>query len=239
MFYKGPVNNLIGILFYFPAWLWFLKTLVMLYIFNYIYNHLPNKIIWGYFFILCLLIYPFATNFYWFIRVLLNPETNFPHWGITGFFTMYSIVYYLLPQYLSQMINVRVCIILILIGFIINFFVVYVYSNFFKAIQDNGNALFPTFGTLLITIGIWKVFKNYEGSLIFTKTIKRLITFFCDNTLGIYIFHLPIIFAFKYLIVEPVNFLSGIAICVVILILSTLISSTIKLSKLGSFLLSL
>ena len=212
------------------GWFWFLKTLAFLYIFNYIFNHLSNKDFWGKLIIILLLIYPFATNLLWVFLAFFNPNIVIPAWGITGLFTLYSLVYYLSSKYFSKNLNILTCIILIILGLILNYFEVFVYSNIFKRIQDNVNAFFPTYAALFITLGIWNIFRNIKFN--FSTTIfGNFICYIGKNALGIYILHIPIILFFRRFITGTLTGLEGILICLLILFLATSISSLIKSIK--------
>lgn len=207
------------------GWLWFLKTLAFLYVFNYIFNHIPNKELWAKIFIFALLIFPFGTNLIWVFVIFFHPNIPLPSWGLTGFFTLYSIVYYLAPIYFFRNLYWVWNVLLIIVGLSLNTFEVFVYSNTFHNLQDNVNAFFPTIGTLLMTFGIFNIFRNINNH---SNNFANFIRWIGRNTLGIYILHLPFISLLKAFANIEFSFFNGIIICFIILILSAISSSIIK-----------
>lgn len=232
------INAILNYFQYNLVWFWFLKTLAFIYIFNYFYNRFPFSELTGKVIIFLLLIFPFSTNLLWVFIIYYNPDITLPRWGLSGFFTLYSIVYYLSSKYFQLIYKWPITIILILFGLALNTFEVYVYSNYFHHLQDNVNAFFPTIGTLLMTIGIFNLVKRlviyipYFRFLAFVQWVGK-------NTLGIYIFHMPIILFLRRLIPVSVNIIVGIILCVFILLLSTFISQVIKSYRVSNWLLKI
>lgn len=117
-------------------------------------------------------------------------------------------------------------VIYLIIGLILIYFEVYVYSNFYGKIYDGVNSSFPTIGALCVTIGIYQIMSSikYNSESIFVKGLS----FLGGNCLGIYIFHLPLIIVFRDLYKEELNILTAIAVSITIVILSSVIYNYIK-----------
>lgn len=209
---------------------WFFKTLAFLYLFNFAVHRLPEKwsttvktlIFSG------LLLFPFLSNLLWVIAKLILADISVPTWGHTGVFTLYSIVYYLLPSIVPSSLRLSnpVSILLIAIGLALNFLEVYVYSNAYLQLIDNVNGLFPTIGALCISVGVWCLIKNnYKAD---STGYVRLVNWIGSNALGVYIFHIPLIYALKNWFQPPMNPALGIIACIMIAILASLINTLIK-----------
>lgn len=165
---------------------WFLFTLAFIYPIAYVfqkYNSIRNIVL------LVLLIIPFLSNFCWDLALFFGGKSIIlPSWGHTGFLTLYSLVYYYLGRFFSrQHIHIVYSVVLVLVGLLFVNFEVYVMSNYYHDVYDGVNACFPTIGALLMSIGIFFLFKDYHPR---TKLVSKVISVVGRNTLGIYIYHL-------------------------------------------------
>lgn len=182
-FFNIPLLNTI---IDFRNFYWFLYTLATLYpIVFFLQKHLVlrNSILFS----LCL--FPFLSNFVWDIVIFVRGNDIFlPLWGHTGFFTLYSLIYYYLGRFSSRIfVNRYICILLAVVGLLLINFEVYSMSNYFHEVYDGVNACFPTVGALLLSLGLFLLLKDYQPKPIFFSKIISLIG---GNTISIYIFHL-------------------------------------------------
>lgn len=215
---------------------WFLGTLSIVYLVSIVlhkYTHLR------YFFLIFLLFFPFLYNFIWDIFLFLSPSFDSFKVTHTGFFTLYAIFYYYLGDYLREH---QICSCysfgLILLGLILINFEVVTMSNHYHAIYDGVNSSFPTLGALAISVGIFSLFKD----VCFTDGILRnVVSFVGQNTMGIYIFHVFVIFLlrqFSSSFISNINYLSALFLSVVIILFTAFLSSIIRHSRVA-FLLTL
>lgn len=216
---------------------WFFKTLIILYIFNYIRSEINvrfrEKI--DYFVVSTLIIFPFCTNLYWVLAKFLYPEIEIPSWGRTGLFTLYSLVYYLSGNVFKFRIPTIICILFIIAGLGLNTFEVYVYTNSTLSLSDNVNSSFPTIGALLITLGLWKL----AVQIIECHYHNAFIEWIGRNSLGIYIFHIPIIAFIRVLYPDTMPFFVGILVAFIIMLLAASINTVLKKVPYINFLLRL
>lgn len=178
-----------SILIKFPRW--FLITLIGLYIIYPILKYFfdNNKNIY-YLIIAFFLIMPFIYNFIIFLGISFDiKKLNFL--TRTGFFTLYSVVYFSLGGVLYNLNkkNPLLCIICFLFGLLLTTLEGYSYTNYNNAMFDNVNASFPTIGALIMCVGIFLFFKNININNI---NITNLITTISKNCFSVYLFHLPI-----------------------------------------------
>lgn len=205
----------------FPSW--FFKTLCILYFlfpfFQYFYAH-SKKI----YFSICgiILIFPYMYNFALMITQAIGlKEINFIGTTVpiaslerTGFFTLYSIVYFLLGPVLSKMKNSPVYIdfILIFSGLFLVVLECTIYTNLNNTMFDGVNAAFPTIGTLLLSVGMFLSFKKFSF-----KGIAKPLHFVCNGIFAIYISHNYIISILPSSFKEPliVSIIVTFVICIV------------------------
>lgn len=170
------------------SYYWFMYTLAILYVVSFILGKLPVWCRWCT--VAVLLIFPFATNLAWDIIILRDPSAIMPKWGHVGFFTLYSVVYLYLGDYLrhdSKHVNKWLMILPAVIGLGLLVIEAIAVTNYSHEPFDSGNYCFPTLGALLLTVALFVWVKDIhmkEGWL------KRYISFLADNSLGIYMFHL-------------------------------------------------
>ena len=193
--------------------LWFLQSLAVLYLFNIIWQKIKNYKFSKYIPI-AIFIYPFCVNLAFNVTTYFNITQQPVH---TGFFRLYSILYFLLPLYITDKYSIKSNFALI-IGLILIYFEVYVYSNFYGEIYDGVNSSFPTIGALCVTIGIYQILSSikYNSESIFIKGFS----FLGKNCLGIYIFHMPLIVLFKSIYSNDINMIAAIGVNVFIIILA-------------------
>lgn len=225
------VNNL----WYF----WFFKTLALLYVINFFINMTQIKMQLVNFMTSLLLVFPFTTNLFFVVISCLYPDFAIPSYGISGAWTLYSLVYfYLYITYPSQKKHCLINIGLILCGLILNFCELYIYTNKFDYLFDNVNSLFPTWSALFITCGIYHLIKFVDFSSL-SNRIKGLITLIGQNAISIYIFHIPYIVLLRHYYSGYCNVFLGGLFCILIFVFAFLTGLLIKKTKVGNFLLKL
>lgn len=181
----------------FPSW--FFKTLIILYIAFPLLQLIYRKKT-----LLCItcatvFIMPFMYNAVILIAKLIAPEFSFSLLGfsfsvkdlpVTGVFTMYSILYFLLGAVLSKKENLKtsVGITSALVGLALVVAECTVYTNIHNTMYDGVNAAFPTLGALLLATGIFITVKNMN----FNKTGK-ILSLFSTGILPIYLTHIFLI----------------------------------------------
>lgn len=182
-------------LFDFPSW--FFKTLFILYILFPFFQHLYEKKIKIYYLIiLMLLVFPFGYNAAILLaKLLLSNKTvyilgqtiDLKQLRVTGFFTMYSIAYFLLGPILAKL-KVRtiygVTTMIIGLGMIV--FECVSYTIMDGAMYDGVNAAFPTYGAMALSIGVFVTAKNV------VKTANKLTEIVRDQILAIYLLHMAV-----------------------------------------------
>lgn len=181
----------------FPSW--FFKTLCILYflfpIFQYIYNHSKKC-----YFVICglVFIFPYIYNLAVMIIQFIGLKEidfigiNLPIGALrrTGFFTLYSILYFLLGPILSTTKKSPICLdfILIFSGLFLVVLECTIYTNLNNTMFDGVNAAFPTVGALLLSTGLFLFFKKISF-----KAIAKTLLFICNGIFTIYILHSYII----------------------------------------------
>lgn len=217
---------------------WFLFTLAMLYIVNYVLSMLPRWCRWVV--IVALLIYPFVANLAWDVVTLRDPATHIHSWR-TGAFTLYGVVYLYAGDYFRQRkVSLWVTLVCAVVGLGLLAIEAMAFSNRIHHTFAAGNYCFPTIGALLLSIAVFLWVRDCD--LPRFPLLKRFITFLGNNALGIYIFHLMLMQLFgrfspfeEGLYVHPVV---AMLITLVYMVLSAGISELIRRSPLG-FLLKL
>ena len=128
------------------------------------------------------------------MSIVLQKSSKVIH---TGFFTLYSILYYQLGGALrTRQTSSFFAIGLIVLGLLLVNFEVVAMNNHYQAIYDGVNSSFPTIGALAMSIGIFFLLKDFS----FNDGIPHLIISYVGrNTMGIFIFHvMGIILLRKY-----------------------------------------
>lgn len=183
---------------------WFMKTLIVLFLLYPIINKLDkakNKI-WRNLVMLALFVFPFLYNLVmvcwqqWcpdFSIVLLGKTLSLQTLPLkSGLFTMYSVLYFMLGGILfrKKLSNV-ISAISLLAGWALVVFDVVVSSNYSGVVQDAVNACFPTIGAMLIAIGIFNLFRNFDK--IKSEKFIKAVSWLGPYVLPIYLFHLQIV----------------------------------------------
>lgn len=169
------------------SYYWFLYSLMLLYAVNYLLLRLPHWCRWVV--VGLLLIFPFTTNLFWDVKQLVSPEMAVPHWGHSGLFTLYGLVYLYVGDYLlrRETIHKWVPWVCAVIGLALLALEATAVVNRTHMQFEGGNYCFPTWGALLLSIALFIWIKASDIKL---SWLKRFITFLGNNALGIYIFHL-------------------------------------------------
>lgn len=204
---------------------WFLGTLGMVYLVSYFMNRLTwlRHIV-----LLMLIIYPFLSNLLVDCVVFFKPGFNFLSFGHDGFFTFYALVYFYLGYYLKHKTITR-CLSLLAItaGVLLINFEVVALSNFFQMVFDGVNGSFPTIGAIALSTGLFLLLKDTNSS---NCLIRDSISFIGSNTMGVYLFHVLVIFLLrKYEVCESLGMPSSIMISCLIILVIALFSHFIKI----------
>lgn len=166
---------------------WFMYTLAMLYVVQFVLNRLPRWCRWCA--VGALLVYPFLNNLIWDFVALFGNHTGL-HWQRSGLFTLYSVVYLYAGDYLAHHCKLQgkwLLALIALIGFGLLAVQATAAVNLMHRPFEGGNYSFPTIGALLLSISlfVWSFkWRMGEGRL------KRFVLFLANNTLGIYMFHM-------------------------------------------------
>ena len=219
------------------AYYWFLFSLAMVYVINYILARLPRWCKWAA--IVLLLLYPFTYNLIWDIMTLFNMSAPPTAWR-GGLFTLYGLVYLYAGDYFRRFHNKWIIpFICVLLGFVLLSIEVIAVVNYTHAQFEGGNLCFPTFGALLLSVGIFLLVKDWNSSNI---QLKRFVTFLGNNALGIYIFHHILMISvgsfFPIIYKSFVHPLFALVIALIYTIVSAAISQIFRQSRLA-FLLKL
>lgn len=128
-----------SILVEYPSW--FLKTLAILYFIYPIVKYLYDNNMKIYYSIMILvLIMPFIYNFMIIIGIQFEVE-SLSRLNRTGFFTLYSILYFMLGGILfNKELDVIRCITIFIIGLILTTYEGYIITNYNNAMFDNVNS---------------------------------------------------------------------------------------------------
>ncbi len=173
---------------------WFLRTLAILYLLFPLFQWVRDKHRRIYIsLMLCLFLIPFIYNAVMLFYTLFTGNTEIIimglHFSRTGLFTMYSILYFLLgSEFLKKDFSISLGIFFFIFGWVFLVFECWVYTKTNGTIWDGVNASFPTIGALLLSIGIFSLFKKIN----FEK-IKLFLVFSADTIFPIYLLHMPII----------------------------------------------
>lgn len=180
----------------FPSW--FFKTLIILYLlfplFQYLYMKKPILYRIA---ILLILVFPFGYNAVLLIIKMADANTAIHILGrtiivgnlsVTGFFTMYSILYFLLgPILANKRIPTGLGVASAAIGLGLVVFECVSYTVMNGTVYDGVNAAFPTYGAMLLSAGIFVAAKNtvVKGT--------RIISWLGNGILPIYLMHMALI----------------------------------------------
>lgn len=182
---------------------WFLRTLAIIYL---LVPFLTNYPICRKVLILLLLIFPFLSNFIGDIIAFFSPDKQLPSYVHTGLFSLYTILYFYLGWMLK---DIRwqswKSLSAILIGIWGVNFEIIAMSNNIGRVYDGANASFPTIGAFVMSVGFYQLLKNSNSHSI---SFRKIITLIGKNTLGIFFFHVPIIFLLRHFFSEYMNHFS-------------------------------
>lgn len=183
---------------------WFMKTLIILFLLYPILNKMEkakNKI-WRNLVMLALFIFPFLYNLVMVCLQQWAPDFSIVILGKTlslqtlllksGFFTLYAVLYFLLGgiMFRKKLSNI-ISVISLMVGWALVVFDVIVSSNYSGTVQDAANSCFPTIGAMLISIGIFNLFRNFDK--IKSDKFKNVVSKLGQYVLPIYLFHLQIV----------------------------------------------
>lgn len=212
---------------------WFLGTLSVVYLISFFLNQ--NRWIK----ILCLVflfLYPFLSNFIYDLIIISCPEHIPVFWKHTGFFTIYAIFYFYLGDFLKKKeSNVFQSFLLILLGLVLINFEVVVMSNHFHIIYDGVNSSFPTFGAMTLSVGLFILLKN---SIVSNHWIKAFVSLVGRNTMGIYLFHVLVLFVvrrFSTPLISDISIISAVLISLLVILITALGADVLNYSN-GFFL---
>ena len=169
---------------------WFLFTLALMYVINYLLGRCGNQCKWTV--IVILLIIPFTTNLAWdFIRLFM-PSILLPKWSHIGAFTLYGLVYLYAGDHLAHhRAGKWVPWVSGIVGLLLLAFETVAVVNHAHAPFEGGNYCFPSWGALFLSCAVFIWLKNWNPV---ESKLKSVFTFLGNNALGIYIFHLIIMF---------------------------------------------
>ena len=216
---------------------WFLFSLALIYLINYMVSKLPDWCRWV--IVAALLVWPFATNLAWDLVILNNPATSLTEWR-HGAFTMYGLVYLYIGYYLSRRsIPKWIAVLSAIAGLLLLTIETIAVVNRTHYQFEGGNYCFPTFGALLLSIALFVLVKDWKPQ---SFSVKQFFTFLGNNALGVYIFHLILMIVlgicFPILTEMTVHPFIAILMAIGYTILSAAISELIRRSP-ASFLLKL
>ena len=164
---------------------WFLYTLAMMYVVNYLLGIAPRWCRWVV--VGALLIIPFTTNLFWDMVMLINPDISLPAWGHVGLFTLYGLVYLYAGDFFAHHDSRKWVIWLCgIVGLSLLALEATAVVNYMHRAFEGGNYCFPTWGALLLSIALFSGLKDSE---IHVPWIREFVEFLGNNVLGIYIIH--------------------------------------------------
>lgn len=179
---------------------WFLRTLAIIYLFVPIFAKYPTcrKVLLS-----LLLVFPFISNLIVNIFVFICPDILLPSFAHSGFFTLYSFVFFYIGWiHKDYKWNYRKSFFFIVVGLLCVNFEVIAMSNYSGNVYDGANASFPTIGALAMSFGIYHFLKDAVSPSVF---IRQMITYLGKNTLDVFILHVPIIFILRHYFFEYMN----------------------------------
>jgi surface polysaccharide O-acyltransferase-like enzyme len=160
--------------------------------------------------------------------VFFKPDSNFLSFGHDGFFTFYALVYFYLGYYLKhKTITRRFSLLAVTAGVLLINFEVVSLSNYYQMVYDGVNGSFPTIGAMALSAGFFFILKDINSS---NNFIRNLMCFIGSNTMGVYLFHVLVIFLLrKYEVCESLGMSSSIMISCLIILVIALFSHFIKI----------
>lgn len=212
---------------------WFLFSLGLVYILDAVAQKFRiSKLVF-----ILLMICPFITNLIWVLIIQMNPNTELPFWGHWGMFTLYSYVYFSLGRnirYIECIKRWPLLVILLLIGWALLVWEVYVYSNYNRNIYDGVNASFPSLGAMFLSLAIFMLLKDYK---ICYSLLEKYFLFIGRNTMGVYVFHIFFVYSYRYFFsTECINPICAFLISFCIVNITAAMSEIMSKTKLRFFL---
>ena len=192
---------------------WFLYSLAIIYVLNYLVQFVPK---WcTHLLVAALFAVTFLNNFMWDIILLVKPEQHFPKWGLTGFFTMYGFVYARLGAYLSnRRLSKTACVLLMVAGVALNVFKTIVMTQHTGHLYEGVSYSCPTIGAMLLSCGIFGLLRDVKR----TMPCSSLIELVGTNSMGVYIFHLVFVFFIRVYCVKGLLHMENLPILVVFML---------------------
>lgn len=169
---------------------WFFITLMGLYIIapvlQVINSH--SKAIWRLIQV-ALFVYPFGYNMLLLMLKVCGVNYFFgfsiTKLTVTGMFTIYSVLYFMIGADLNKVrLNKPLSILLMVMGYLIVITECVVYTNINNSMYDGVNHAFPTIGAFLLSLGVWGICSNLQ----FTNT-SQMISRLQTCLLPVYVFH--------------------------------------------------
>lgn len=212
---------------------WFLFSLGLVYILDAVaQKYRISKLVF-----ILLMICPFITNLIWVLIIQINPNIELPFWGHWGMFTLYSYVYFSLGRnirYIECIKRWPLLVILLLIGWALLVWEVYVYSNYNRNIYDGVNASFPSLGAMFLSLAIFMLLKDCK---ICYSSLEKYFLFIGRNTMGIYVFHIFFVYSYRYFFsTECINPICAFLISFCIVNITAAMSEIMSKTKLRFFL---
>ena len=208
---------------------WFLCTLSIVYLMSIV---LQKSTFLRHAVLVFLFLFPFCYNLLWDVVLFFVPSFDACKLIHTGFFTFYGILYYYLGGALrTKHTSSFYAIGLIVLGLLLVNFEVVTMSNYYHAIYDGINSSFPTFGALTMSVGIFLILKDIRFN---DGIIRKIVSLIGQNTMGIYIFHVFVIFILhKYIPIQILNsnFIAALLISLFIILITSFLSLIINSSK--------
>ena len=204
----------------FPSW--FFKTLMILYALFPFFQYCWEKKRHVYYAI-CILVFvmPFLFNF----GVLGLRLIGVRRLHITGVFTMYSILYFLLGPILNQITMKPTRIItLIITGWAMVILECVIYTNIDNSMYDGVNAAFPTLGALMLSCGVFLNVKYFNW-----KRFEHIIVWLGNSILPVYLLHMAFInFLISFAETMKLNICSALLGSLIIFLVCTLVGNFMK-----------
>lgn len=213
--------------------LWFLRTIAVLTLISPIlkkmYDNKSKKILYS--LLILLLIFPFLYNYMIVIGRYFNIQL-FSNLNRTGFFTMYSIVYFILGKLLSDRLQSNkvkhkmLPILSILIGWLLVTIEVILCTNMDKVVFDGVNASFPTIGPLFMSMGVFALISQVK--LDKYKKIREIVEVIGVNIMGIYLFHNTFTVLFNRVVNIDIPIILSIILSMLIMAITLFITIVLK-----------
>ena len=216
--------------------LWFLRTMAILTLLlpalKKLYDR-KSKIVL-YLLMFLLLLFPFAYNYFVLAVSWLNVE-SLGNLSVTGAFTMYSVLYFLLGKVISDVCAKQtgnclkyklLALTAVVAGWLMVTVEVTLWSNIQGSVYDGVNSSFPTIGALLMASGVFYLLSRMHVApdSIWNRYIRK----YAENIMGIYIFHTLLINIVLRLVHRNVSVVSAMIITFVVMSVAMAITYILK-----------